>query len=166
MTERTTIEIIRRFAASPERVFAAWIEPEQLARWYGPTHFSNEEVSVGATVGGSFRLVMVAPSGDRFPTGGEFLEVDPPSKLVYRDTSPQMSEQFKSMVRGQLEAIGADPETPIEPLVTVNFAADGDGTLLTITTSFGSEAAATAMRRMQMVEGWEESLDSLATNLA
>ncbi len=104
---------------------------------------------------------MVSPDGDRFPAGGEFIEIDPPARIVYRDTSPELSEGFGQMVRAQLEAIGADPETTIDPIVTVSFEAVGDETELSISTAFSSEAAREALRRMQMVEGWLESLDTL-----
>lgn len=161
MSNDLILETSRRIPAPREAVFAAWIEPEQLARWYGPTVFGNEDVEVDATVGGRFQVVMVAPSGDRYPAGGEFVEITPPERLVYRDTSPELSDAFGVMVRAQLEEIGADPNTPVAPLVTVNFGDAGDATDLTITSRFESEAAREALRRMQMIEGWNESLETL-----
>lgn len=155
------LEISRRIPAPREAVFAAWIEPEQLARWYGPGVFSNEDVEVDLTVGGRFQVVMVAPSGDRYPAGGEFIEIDPPARLVYRDTSPELSDEFMVMVRAQLAEIGADPNTAVAPLVTVTFEEAGTETDLTISTQFETEAAREALRRMQMLEGWSESLDTL-----
>lgn len=161
MNDDLILEIRRRIPAPREAVFAAFIEPEQLARWYGPGVFGNEEVEVDATVGGRFRVVMVAPSGDRYPTGGEFIEIEPPERLVYRDTSPELSDEFMVMVRAQLAEIGADPNTPVAPLVTVTFAVAGSETDLTISTQFETPEAREALRRMQMIEGWAESLDTL-----
>lgn len=166
MNDSLSVVISRRLPATRERVFAAWVEPEQLAQWYGPTVFSNEDVTVDLRVGGRFELVMVSPDGNRYPTGGEFLEVDPPSRLVYRDTSPELSDDFGEMVRAQLSAIGADPDTPITPIVTVTFTALGDETEVEIRSDFESGAARDALVRMQMVEGWQESLGSLERLLA
>ena len=33
--------ITRVFEAPRERVFAAWIDPDQVASWYGPEHFDT-----------------------------------------------------------------------------------------------------------------------------
>lgn len=161
MSDDLILEISRRIPAPREDVFAAWVEPEQLARWYGPGVFGNEDIEVDLTVGGRFQVVMVAPSGDRYPAGGEFVEIDPPARIVYRDTSPELSDAFMVMVRAQLEEIGADPNTSVAPIVTVTFEDAGDETDLKISTQFETPEAREALRRMQMVEGWIESLDTL-----
>lgn len=166
MSADTTISISRRLPAPRERVFAAWIEPEQLARWYGPSVFGNEDVRVDAVVGGRFQVVMVSPDGNRYPAGGEFLEIDPPARIVYRETSGELSEEFMTMVRAQLESIGASADTDVQSIVTVTFESVGEETELTITSRFANAEARRALELMRMVEGWNESLDTLERQLA
>ena len=56
--------IVRRvIAASRERVFRSWTEPEQLTRWWGPGGFSCPAAEVDLRPGGTYRLVMLAPGG-------------------------------------------------------------------------------------------------------
>ena len=56
--------IVRRvIAASQERVFRSWTEPEQLKRWWGPGGFSCPAAEVDLRPGGTYRLVMLAPGG-------------------------------------------------------------------------------------------------------
>jgi uncharacterized protein YndB with AHSA1/START domain len=41
------------------------------------------EIDVDLRVGGGYRFTMQPPHGDRFHLAGEFLEIDPPRRLVY-----------------------------------------------------------------------------------
>lgn len=45
MTDDKTLVIDRVLDASTERVFAAWTETAQLARWYGPEGMKAEILS-------------------------------------------------------------------------------------------------------------------------
>jgi uncharacterized protein YndB with AHSA1/START domain len=55
--------VIDRVVAAPRsRVYRAFVEPDLLARWFGPAGFSvpRESVSVDARVGGHQRLTLVS----------------------------------------------------------------------------------------------------------
>jgi uncharacterized protein YndB with AHSA1/START domain len=56
------VDLTRLFNAPRELVYQAFIDPDQLARWYGPVGFSvpRDTVEVQARVGGHLRLVMVS----------------------------------------------------------------------------------------------------------
>jgi uncharacterized protein YndB with AHSA1/START domain len=56
------VELTRVFDAPAELVYEAFVDPEQLAGWYGPVGFSvpRDTVEVHARVGGHLRLVMVS----------------------------------------------------------------------------------------------------------
>ena len=69
--------------ASPERVFGALTEPADLATWWGPRGFTMPEIELDPTVGGGYRFTMQPPDGDAFHIAGRFLEIHPPSRLVY-----------------------------------------------------------------------------------
>lgn len=81
--ERTNALVIRRMlAATRERVFAAWIDPDSMREWMCPGHTQSTEARLDPRVGGSFRIVMKGKDQDHEHTG-EYLVVDPPSKLVF-----------------------------------------------------------------------------------
>ena len=78
-----TLEIRRIVGSSPARVFAAWTDPDQLRRWWGPPGVVCPAAEVDLRVGGRYRI------GNRFADGttlwivGEFEVVSPPRELVY-----------------------------------------------------------------------------------
>jgi uncharacterized protein YndB with AHSA1/START domain len=69
-------------AAPPERVFRA-LASEELTRWWGSADLYRVTKWTGEVrVGGAWRSEGVGADGKPFSVGGEFLEVDPPRKLV------------------------------------------------------------------------------------
>jgi uncharacterized protein YndB with AHSA1/START domain len=76
--------VARRLIRAPvQRVFAAWTEPERLKLWWGPEAVTCPEAEVDLRVGGAYRLANLLPDGRVIWVSGEFLEVEPPRKLVY-----------------------------------------------------------------------------------
>jgi uncharacterized protein YndB with AHSA1/START domain len=67
----------------PSRVFTALTVPGELAQWWGPKGFTSPAIDLDPRVGGSYRITMQPPEGDVFHLSGEFLAVDPPSRLSY-----------------------------------------------------------------------------------
>lgn len=75
--------LVRRLIdAPPAQVFAAWTEPRQLVRWWGPEGVSCPEAQVDLRVGGRYAIANRTPSGMVW-IRGEFLVVEPPHRLVY-----------------------------------------------------------------------------------
>src|SRR5215470_18167460 len=72
-----TVEI----AASPERVFHALASREIVDWWVRPGVFDTREWTGDVRVGGRWQATGVA-RGAPYTLEGEFLEVDPPRKLV------------------------------------------------------------------------------------
>ena len=68
--------------APPDLVFRAWTEPEHLGNWWGPRRLEMVVCDVDLRVGGSWRFVHRVPDGQEFAFYGEYLEVDPPHRLV------------------------------------------------------------------------------------
>jgi uncharacterized protein YndB with AHSA1/START domain len=66
-----------------ERVFTALTESAEVATWWGPLGYSMAEIDLDLRVGGRYRFTMQPPSGDPFHIAGEFLEIEPPRRLVY-----------------------------------------------------------------------------------
>jgi len=69
--------------APRERTYRMLTEPAELATWWGPSGFTMPQAEVDLRVGGGYRFSMQPPDGDLFHLSGEFVEIDPPSRLVY-----------------------------------------------------------------------------------
>ena len=139
----------RDLAAPPERVFAAFTEPEQLEQWWWPKGFRCPAAEVDLRVGGGYRLGMewpdFIPAESRFShhMGGEYIEIDRPHRLL-------MSGRAVNDEQGELFAT----------LIDVTFEATGAGTHLTIRQSyFEPMPPPDALNGAQ--QGWSEQLDKL-----
>lgn len=75
----------RTIAASAERLFHAWTDPGQLARWMSPV--GHAVVEVDARVGGRIRVTM-AGDGRTIEHTGEYLAIERPHRLVFTWRSP------------------------------------------------------------------------------
>jgi uncharacterized protein YndB with AHSA1/START domain len=80
------------------RVFALFTEASELPKWWGPHGFRTPSVEVDLRLGGTYRFAMQPPDGDLFHLAGEFVEVDPPARLVYtfRWRSPTRTTRRRS----------------------------------------------------------------------
>ena len=70
-------------AAPPEEVFRMLTESAELVKWWGPHGFIIPAAEVNLAEGGRYRFRMTPPDGEPFHLSGEFLEIDPPWRLVY-----------------------------------------------------------------------------------
>ena len=140
---KPSLTIKRRFRAPPARVFAAWTEPAQIARWFGPGKIHIIEAVFEARAGGRFFVHGREPdSGEDHRVSGVVQEVTPNAKVVYT------------------WAWQSTPER--QSLVTVEFKPDGDGTVLTLTHEQFFDEGARDRHNM----GWTAALEKLEAYLA
>jgi len=71
----------------PELIFAAFSNPERLAKWWGPSGFSNTFNQFQFKPGGKWSFVMHGPDGTNYPNESEFIEIIPDQKVVIRHHS-------------------------------------------------------------------------------
>lgn len=136
-----SLTLVRRFKATPERVWEAWTTPEVIALWFGPHHTRVESARVALHPGGELNVVLREDNGERHEIQGEYEVIEPPGRLV-------LSWKWAST-----------PER-ISRVTVLLRAADG-GTELTLTHDrFADEATATRHTR-----GWTESLERLLARL-
>lgn len=69
--------------APRERVYAAWTDPAQLKEWFGPANVQTCNVIADARVGGEFRWELTNAEGEEMTMRGEYLELQPHSKIVF-----------------------------------------------------------------------------------
>jgi uncharacterized protein YndB with AHSA1/START domain len=80
------ITITRVFDVPRERVWQAWTEPEEIARWWGKRGWSTppESVTLDLRPGGVFRLNSINDEdGREMPLDTVFHEVVHPERLVF-----------------------------------------------------------------------------------
>lgn len=137
--------LTRELNAPREVVWTAWTDPEHLTHWFHPNGMTSprEEIHVDLRVGGHYRYVMVADdTGERVPTGGTYLELDPPERLVFTWGSP-------------------DDAVEDSPVITVTLADRGDRTEMT----FQLQGVPGYVGDEFVHDGWNEALDFLTKHL-
>jgi len=142
LAARPSLTLTRRFATAPEKVYAAWADPEKLVQWFGPgsVEAGSVKAEIDLRVGGHYRISFNA-NGQYNQVGGVYREVVPNERLVFS------------------WAWHSTPER--ESLVTVLLKPDGAGTLLT----FRHEQFVDATARDNHVRGWTELLGKLENYL-
>lgn len=133
------VRVTRRFDATPERVFDAWLDPATAGRWlFATADGQMQRVQIEARVGGRYAIVERRPNGDA-EHFGRYLEIDRPRRLVFTLAMEEDAEQGDR--------------------ITVEIAADGDGSLLTLTHEMAPENAEYAK---PAESGWTMVLAALA----
>jgi uncharacterized protein YndB with AHSA1/START domain len=87
----TTLKMTRNFDVSPERVFDAWLNPEMMRKWFFTLEGTNKAANNKPKVGGTWEIIDHRDGKD-YRAIGEYLEIDPPKKLVFTFKMPQFSE--------------------------------------------------------------------------
>ena len=83
----TTFNTSREFTAPVEEVFAAFTDPERLARWWGPAGFTNTFHEFEFETGGLWVYTMHSPNGGNPENESVFELVERPRKIVIRHIS-------------------------------------------------------------------------------
>ena len=105
------LTVARRIAATPERVFDVWLDPESVGRWlFATADGVMERVEVDPRVGGRF-LVAERRGGDLAEHFGEYVALERPRLVAFDFWTNFSAERTR---------------------VTIDIAADGDGALLTL----------------------------------
>jgi uncharacterized protein YndB with AHSA1/START domain len=130
------VRLTRILHAPPARVYEAWLDPAQIARWMSPV--GHAVASVDRRVGGRFRVVMVG-EGREIEHSGVFETLEPGRQLRFTWRSAY---------------------TAGDSLVTVELRELGNGTELTLVHDRLPAGQGAAHRG-----GWSSMLDRLAAFL-
>jgi uncharacterized protein YndB with AHSA1/START domain len=141
MSHGITLVVRRTIRAPAVRIFAAWTQPEHLCAWWGPRPVICSGAEVDLRIGGRYRIDNELPDGSTVTIEGEFLEIEPPAKLVYT----------WRMGSGEVES----------SLVTVHFEPRGSETeVIVVHDQIPSEPV-----RESHEQGWNGCLDGLVRHL-
>ena len=91
-TERPVLDIEQLISGTPDAVFDAWLDPEQLKLWFCGGNTTVSQVESDARAGGAYRIVMSEADRD-WPHTGIYQEIDPPRRLVFTWRTPTTNEQ-------------------------------------------------------------------------
>jgi uncharacterized protein YndB with AHSA1/START domain len=101
----TTFETSRDISALPESIFAAFVDPERFARWWGPAGFSNTFNQFQFEIGGKWSFIMHSPDGKNYTNESEFVDIVPNEKVVIRHHSQPnftLTIAIKNSAKGSL----------------------------------------------------------------
>lgn len=137
--EAGTVKAEIEIAVAPERVFRSLTDPTELAAWWGSDDmYRTHDWKVDLRPGGKWSARARGADGSEMTIDGEYLEVDPPRRLVYT-WRPSWDDYAVTTVRYDLTATTT-------------------GTRLTVThTGFEDRAMAAAGTG----EGWKRVLEWL-----
>ena len=86
-----TFKTSREIPVLPELIFAAFVNPERLARWWGPSGFSNTFNQFEFKPGGKWLFVMHGPDGKNYPNESKFIDIVTNEKVVIRHSQPDFT---------------------------------------------------------------------------
>jgi uncharacterized protein YndB with AHSA1/START domain len=138
--EPTVLSTERWLPHPPDAVYAAFADPAQLARWWGPEGFTNTFETFDFRPDGRWEFVMHGPAGGHYPNASVFRTLTPAALVVIEHVSPP-------------------PFT-----LSVHLAPDGEGTRLRWAQAFTDPALADRFRA-SVVPANEQNLDRLAALL-
>ena len=144
LVARPSLTLKRRLNAPPAKVYAAWTDPEKIARWFGPSQVvaGSVRADIDARIGGGYRISFKMQDGEHHEVAGVYREMVPNQRLTFS------------------WAWHSTPER--ESQVTVLLKPDGDGTLVTLHHEQLFDEAA----RDGHESGWTGTLDKLERYLA
>jgi uncharacterized protein YndB with AHSA1/START domain len=145
-THHATFVIERTYDASPARVFTAWAEPANKARWFvGPDEWEQSDHELDFQVGGRERVSGGPPGGPVHSYDARYQDIVPNERIVYTYD------------------MHLDDKRISVSLATVELEPEGDGTRLIFTEqAVFLDGADTEVSREQ---GTRSLLDNLETEL-
>jgi uncharacterized protein YndB with AHSA1/START domain len=111
-TEILRLELKRVLAAPRERVFAAWTTAETMRKFMTPGNPGHADVTCDVRVGGQFTIDMHGQEGKVYHHEGEYLVVDPPSRLQFTWISAS-TNQRPTVVTIDFKAMGEKTEVTL-----------------------------------------------------
>lgn len=147
-----TLTIVAGFAASRDRLWAAYADPRLIEQFWGPETYPAVFSRHDMFPGGQSRYVMTGPGGDTSRGYWEFLAVDQPHSFEV------------------LDGFAGDDGEPNRDMPSMRmvflFEATPGGSRLTMTTHFNSLAELEQLVGMGMIEGTTSAMSQIDAVLA
>ena len=143
------LSVTRHIAVPPARVWAAWSDPVELAKWWCPRPWSTQVKAFDFRPGGAFHTLMTGPDGvDTSDKPGAFVAITPHRQIIF--TSALLADWRPAH----------QPWMPMTAIFT--FEAEGEGTRCTATACHPDKTTCASHAQMGFNEGWTTAMNQLA----
>lgn len=129
--------------ANCSSVYHAWTDLDLFRQWFCPTGFSVARAELIPKVDGYFSIHMKSPDGKIYPTRGEYILLDKPHRIVYKDSWDDDRENNEAII------------------IEVVFEPKGEKTLLKLYSSFVTEKQKENVINSGNTDGWKMFFDNL-----
>jgi uncharacterized protein YndB with AHSA1/START domain len=150
--EKLTMTVVAQFAAPVARVWAAYADPRQLERFWGPPEWPAKFVRHDFAVGGRSEYYMSGPNGEKSRGFFEFLTIEAGRAFEVED--------------GFLDENGAPAAGMPTMRMRFTFEPHDGGTRMVTVTTFPSVAALEQVLGMGMEEGMKAAMGQIDGVLA
>ena len=151
-TDALSLTVVGDYPVPVERLWAAYADPRQLERFWGPEEWPATFTRHDMTVGGRSEYSMTGPDGSSSRGWWRFLAVEPPRRFEVEDGFSHDDGRPNDAMPSMRMAISFDPTAT--------------GSRLTIVTHFTSLESMEQLVKMGMIEGLKSALGQLDTVLA
>lgn len=151
-TETLTMTVVAQFAAPVPRVWAAYADPRQLERFWGPPTWPAKFVRHDFVKGGRSEYVMTGPNGEQSRGFFEFLAIDELRSFEVLD--------------GFLGPDGKRADDMPTMVMRFSFEPHDGGTRMVTVTKFPSLEALEKLLSMGMEEGMKAAMGQIDAVLA
>jgi uncharacterized protein YndB with AHSA1/START domain len=106
-----TVRLHRVFAARPEKVYKAFIDPDALVKWLPPNGFTAKIHTMDVKVGGGYRMSFTNfGSGKSNSFAVKYTELTPHERIRYTDTfdDPNLAGEMQVTVNLRKVSVGTD----------------------------------------------------------
>ena len=106
-----TVRLHRVLAATPEKVYRAFLEADALAKWLPPNGFACTVFHLEPKVGGTFKMSFRNfTTGKSHSFGGEYVELVPNERLRYTDKfdDPNLAGDIQVTVMLKKVSVGTE----------------------------------------------------------
>lgn len=150
--ENNSIHVKRAFAASLERVWSAWTQPELLDQWWAPRPYRTVTKSMDFREGGMWLYYMISPENDKHWCKNDYKSIDP-------------YKSFSGLDAFCDENGNTNTEMPRTRWTNV-FSAEGGNTLVSITLQYERLADLEKIIELGFREGFSMAMGNLDELLA
>lgn len=133
--------------ADQATVYNSWTDLETFQKWFCPTGFSIAKAELLLKEGGHFTIHMKSPEGEIFPTKGEYLLLQEPERIVYKDSWDDNRENNDPVI------------------AEVRLETAGTKTRIKLYSSFANEKQKEETMKSGIVDGWKMFFENLNTVL-
>ncbi len=150
--EALTMTLVADLPVPVERLWAAFADPRQLERFWGPPGYPATFDTYDLRPGGLAHYWMTSPEGERFHGRWEFAEVEAPSRIVVLESfADAQGEVDASMPTGRM---------------TLTFESTPGGSRVTAVSASETPEALEQVLAMGQAEGMRQAIGQLDTVLA